>query len=76
MNQTPMNFMIFIQGCADEMGELEETIDLNKEFGSSTVVEVGRHPFAQMQSNPDEVKMSTMSSYSSAEQKQLENKRR
>lgn len=62
--------------CADEMGELEETIDLNKEFGSSTVVEVSRHPFAQMQSNPDEVKMSTMSSYSSAEQKQLENKRR
>lgn len=58
------------------MDELEQTIDLNKEFGTSTVVEVGRHPFAQMQSNPDEVKITSMSSYTTAEQRHLENKRR
>merc|ERR1711971_606713 len=29
--------------------DFEETIDLNKEFASSTVVEVGKHPFAQME---------------------------
>lgn len=61
---------------SDDLDELEQTIDLNKEFGTSTVVEVGRHPFAQMQSNPDEVKITSMSSYTTAEQRHLENKRR
>lgn len=67
---------LLFEGNSDDLDELEETIDLNKEFGTSTVVEVGRHPFAQMQSNPDDVKISSMSSYTTAEQRQLENKRR
>lgn len=70
------DFFFFCLGNTRDLEGLEETIDLNKEFGTSTVVEVGRHPFAQMQSNPDEVKKSTVSSYSTAEQRQIENRRR
>jgi hypothetical protein len=37
----------------NSLSEFEETVDLNKEFATSTVIEVGRHPFAQMEENPD-----------------------
>ena len=38
------------------MEEMEETVDLNKAFATSTVVEVGKHPFAHMEENPDDRK--------------------
>ncbi|KAK3096670.1 hypothetical protein FSP39_002249 [Pinctada imbricata] len=36
--------------------DFEQTVDLNKEFGTSTVLEVGKHPFAHMEQNPDDRK--------------------
>lgn len=60
----------------NNLSEFEETVDLNKEFATSTVVEVGRHPFAKMEDNPDNHKKSYMYGKSTEEQRQLDNKRR
>ncbi|CAG2239896.1 unnamed protein product [Mytilus edulis] len=54
----------------------EETVDLNKEFATSTIVEVGRHPFAKMEENPDTHKKSHMYGKTTDEQKEKDNKRR
>ncbi|XP_069126491.1 protein GDAP2 homolog [Argopecten irradians] len=56
--------------------EFEETVDLNKEFATSTVLEVGKHPFAQMEDNPDEMKKSAIMGKTTDEQRQMENRRR
>lgn len=61
---------------ASSMDELEETIDLNKEFGTSTVYEVGRHPFAHMEENPDDLKKNSIYGKTTEEQRKLENQRR
>ncbi|GFR86506.1 GDAP2-like protein [Elysia marginata] len=55
--------------------DFEQTIDLNKEFQQSTAIDVGHHPFANMEEDPDKIKTAKMFS-NSAEMKQLENKRR
>lgn len=60
----------------NNISEFEETVDLNKEFATSTVVEVGRHPFAKMEENPDDHKKTYMYGKSSDEQRQQDNKRR
>ncbi|XP_076079639.1 protein GDAP2 homolog [Mytilus galloprovincialis] len=54
----------------------EETVDLNKEFATSTIVEVGRHPFAKMEENPDTHKKTHMYGKTTDEQKEKDNKRR
>ena len=55
--------------------DFEQTIDLNKEFAQSTAVDVGHHPFANMEEDPDKVKTAKMFN-NTTEMKQLENKRR
>ncbi|XP_060077351.1 protein GDAP2 homolog [Ylistrum balloti] len=56
--------------------DFEETVDLNKEFATSTVLEVGKHPFAQMEENPDDMRKTTIMGKTTEEQRKLENKRR
>ena len=58
------------------MSEFEETVDLNKEFSTSTVIEVGRHPFAKMEENPDMHRKSNLYGKTTEEQRQLDNIRR
>ncbi len=36
--------------------DFEQTIDLNREFAQSMAIDVGHHPFASMQEDPDKVK--------------------
>ncbi|OWF51677.1 protein GDAP2 homolog [Mizuhopecten yessoensis] len=56
--------------------EFEETVDLNKEFATSTVQEVGKHPFAQMEENPDDMRKSAIVGKTTDEQRILESRRR
>ncbi|KAJ8311064.1 hypothetical protein KUTeg_011379 [Tegillarca granosa] len=56
--------------------DFEETVDLNKEFCTSTVIEVGRHPFSQMEDNPDDGRKTSLYGKTSEEQRKLELKRR
>ncbi|KAL3882091.1 hypothetical protein ACJMK2_028462 [Sinanodonta woodiana] len=56
--------------------DLEETIDLNRTFGSSTVLEVGRHSFSQMEEDPDALKKTILKKRSDSEQRHVELRRR
>lgn len=60
----------------NSLSEFEETVDLNKEFATSTVIEVGRHPFAKMEENPDMHRKSNLYGKTTEEQRQLDNRRR
>lgn len=67
--------MLLLSGKSSLEG-FEETVDLNKEFATSTIVEVGRHPFAKMEENPDTHKKTHMYGKTTDEQKEKDNKRR
>ena len=56
--------------------DFEETIDLNRAFETSTSLDVGHHPFAQMEEDPDQTKKGHLYVKNSDEQQKLENKRR
>ncbi|KAL5010400.1 hypothetical protein ScPMuIL_012705 [Solemya velum] len=56
--------------------DFEETVDLNKEFASKSVSEVGRHPFAHMEEDPDKDRKVSMLGKSSVEHRRLEQRRR
>ncbi|CAL1537371.1 unnamed protein product [Lymnaea stagnalis] len=56
--------------------ELEQTIDLNKEFATSVAMDVGHHPFANMEEDPDKGKTSKMLKNNAADIKKMEAKRR
>ncbi|XP_005090009.1 protein GDAP2 homolog isoform X2 [Aplysia californica] len=56
--------------------EFEQTIDLNKEFAQSMALDVGHHPFANMEEDPDKVKSRHMAQQNTAEAKKLEVRRR
>jgi hypothetical protein len=68
--------MCFVFTGKNSLSEFEETVDLNKEFATSTVIEVGRHPFAQMEENPDMHRKSNLYGKTTEEQRQLDNRRR
>ncbi|XP_071113143.1 protein GDAP2 homolog [Haliotis cracherodii] len=61
---------------AEGREDFEETIDLNQAFEQSTALDVGHHPFAQMEENPDKVKKTSLYGKSSDEQRKIEMKRR
>ncbi|XP_055889502.1 protein GDAP2 homolog [Biomphalaria glabrata] len=56
--------------------DFEQTIDLNKEFAQSMEADVGHHPFATMEENPDKVKASRMLRTNTEEIRKLEAKKR
>nr|KAG5694500.1 hypothetical protein BaRGS_014231 [Batillaria attramentaria] len=55
---------------------LEETIDLNKAFETSVAIDVGHHPFANMEENPDNSKAKVLQGISPAEHRRAEARRR
>ncbi|KAH9500144.1 Ganglioside-induced differentiation-associated protein 2 [Bulinus truncatus] len=56
--------------------DFEQTIDLNKEFAQSMAADVGHHPFANMEEDPDRVKASKMQKTNSEEIRKFEARRR
>ncbi|CAG5117366.1 unnamed protein product [Candidula unifasciata] len=56
--------------------DFEQTVDLNKEFFQSVATDVGHHPFANMEENPDVIKTSKMLQATSLEQRKKETRRR
>lgn len=68
--------MAALKKNTDLSNDFEETVDLNKEFATSTVVEVGRHPFAKMEENPDLQRKTNLYGKTSDEQRILDNRRR
>jgi len=56
--------------------DFEQTIDLNKEFAQSMALDVGHHPFASMEEDPDKSKTRHMARHNSIEAKHAEVKRR
>ena len=67
--------MFFLENSTEGRVDFEQTIDLNKEFALSTAIDVGHHPFANMEEDPDKIKTAKMFS-NTAELRQIENKRR
>lgn len=58
------------------MNEFEETIDLNKVFETSMAIDVGHHPFASMEENPDTTKTKVLQGISPAEFRRAEARRK
>ncbi|BFZ24838.1 hypothetical protein BsWGS_27877 [Bradybaena similaris] len=56
--------------------DVEQTVDLNKEFAQSMAADVGHHPFANMEEDPDKLKTTKMMQTAAIEQKNLEIRRR
>lgn len=56
--------------------EFEETIDLNKAFETSVAVDVGHHPFASMEENPDNKKAKVLQEIPPAEHRRAEARKR
>ncbi|ESO93247.1 hypothetical protein LOTGIDRAFT_232697 [Lottia gigantea] len=60
----------------DGHGDFEETIDLNRQFCTSTALDVGHHPFASMEENPDSVKQGALYGKNAADVRKIEIQRR
>lgn len=58
------------------MNDFEETIDLNKAFETSMAIDVGHHPFATMEENPDFKKTKVLQGIPAAEFRRAEARRR
>lgn len=64
------------QSEANSTQDFEETIDLNKAFETSCALDVGHHPFASMEENPDKNKAKVLQGISTKEQRHVEARRR
>ena len=58
------------------MNDFGETIDLNKTFETSMAIDVGHHPFASMEENPDYRKTKVLQGIPAAEVRKAEARRR
>ncbi|XP_050394787.1 protein GDAP2 homolog [Patella vulgata] len=56
--------------------DFEETIDLNSQFCTSTALDVGHHPFASMEEDPDKTKKGTIYGKNNADVRRIESQRR
>ncbi|XP_025098493.1 protein GDAP2 homolog [Pomacea canaliculata] len=56
--------------------DFDETIDLNERFMTSGAVDVGHHPFASMEENPDKNKTKVLQGISTEEYRRAETRRR
>jgi len=59
-----------------DIRDFEETIDLNKAFETSMAIDVGHHPFATMEENPDFKKTKVLQGIPAAEFRRAEARRR
>lgn len=71
LNISPLYF-----SGAEGVNDFEETIDLNKAFETSMGVDVGHHPFANMEENPDNKKTKVLQGIPAAEYRKAEARRR